>query len=131
MLTGFPRYLKAAIQAISENEYDVHLEYHLAAVIVIGGNIISVGHNSPKANSFIREFGKEYSNMHAECDAILRVRKKIDLTGAKMFVARLTKVQGFIANSKPCDMCTNAAMMYGIKRIIYTVDERTHAIMRL
>lgn len=130
-MSTFPRYIRSALQAIREHEYDDHLEYHLAAVIVTGGNVVSVGFNSSKANSFIREFGTKYSNMHAECDAILRVRKKIDLTGSKMYVARLTRGACAVASSKPCEMCMGAALMYGIKRISYTVDERTYAVMRL
>lgn len=131
MTSGFPRYVRAAIEAAREHDYDAHLEYHLAAVIVSGGNIVSTGFNSSKTNSFIKVFGEEHNNMHAEVDAILRARKKVDLRGSKMYVARLTRATQSPANSAPCAMCVEAATMYGIKRIYYTVDERTHAVMRL
>lgn len=131
MASLFPRYIRAAIEAIDNHVYEPHLEYHLAAVIVVGGNIVSVGYNSSRSNSFIRAFGTQFNNMHAECNAILKARKKIDLTGSKLYVARRTLAKGVVANSQPCDMCLNAALLYGIKRIYYTVDERTHAVMRL
>lgn len=125
-----PRYLRYAIDLVREHTYEDHLEYHLASVIVAGGNILSTGYNSSKVTSFIRTFGLPRNHMHAECDAILSARNKIDLNGAKLYVARLTVARGNIANSKPCDLCRHAAGMYGIKRIFYTVDNSTFAVMK-
>ncbi len=97
-----------------------------------GGSVVSIGYNSSKANSFIRAFAvTDYAQMHAECHAVLKARKKIDLRGAKMYVARVTKVNGIVGNSRPCEMCQNAARLYGIKKIYYTIDERTYAVMRV
>lgn len=126
----FPKYVKHAIDLVSEHTYEPHLEYNLAAVIVAGGSVLSVGYNSSKVTSFIRAFGLERNHMHAECDAILSARNKIDLNGSKLYVARLTLKRGVVGNAKPCDMCMHAAFMYGIKRIYYTVNENTYAVIR-
>lgn len=131
-MSNFPKYVRAAIDACREKEYDEHVEYHLAAVIVTGGRIVSIGINGPKTNSFIEAFKvTSWSNMHAECDAILRARRKVDLRGSKMYVARVTKQAGTVANSRPCEMCIEACRLYGIKRICYTLDENTYAVMRV
>lgn len=127
-----PKNLITAVEAARAHEYEPHLEFHLAAVIVTGGSVVSIGYNSSKANSFIRAFAvTDYAQMHAECHAVLKARKKIDLRGAKMYVARVTKVNGIVGNSRPCEMCQNAARLYGIKKIYYTIDERTYAVMRV
>lgn len=125
------RYLKIALDTLRGMELDPNLNAHHAAIIVSGGNILSIGVNKFKKNGFIKSFQHhDYCNTHAECDAVLRVRRKIDLTNAKIFVARLRR-DGQVGNSKPCPMCENVLERYGIRRVFYTVDNKTHAVMKL
>lgn len=134
-MSSLPRHLADAVKAVFENRfrYEEHLEHHLAALIMKGGNVLATGFNGSKLNSFTRAFAvNDYvASTHAECDAILRSRRKIDLRGSKMYVARLSKSRNVIGLARPCEMCVKAARLYGIKRISYTIDESTHAVMRL
>lgn len=132
-LEKLPKYLRYAAECVKKHTYADHLEFLHAAVIVSGGKVVSIGYNGSRMNSFTREFAvnKHVNSVHAECDAILRARRKINLRGAKIYVARLTRGNRVIANSRPCEMCMCAAKLYGIKRIYYTVDERTYAVVRV
>lgn len=102
------------------------------AILVSGGAVISVGMNKHKLNGFVTAYAHhpDVQTIHAEVDAILRVRKKIDLTGCKIFIAKLGR-NGEVGNSAPCDMCRGALKSYGIKRAYYTIDESTYAVERL
>lgn len=135
MSSALPRYLLEAVKAARENNesYDEHLEYHLAAVLVKGGQVLSTGFNGSRPNSFTRTFAASdhVFSTHAECDAILRARRKIDLRGSKMYVGRISKKICRIGLARPCDMCFEAARLYGIKRVYYTIDDSTYAVTRL
>lgn len=102
-----------------------------AAAIVRGGSILSVGINKPKRNSFVDIHAHHKGcTVHAEVDAILKIRKKIDLTGAKIYVVRVKKINEKPGNSAPCQMCQAVLKKYGFKRAYYTTEERTIEIMK-
>lgn len=125
------RYLKMALATLRGMELDPQLSAHHAAVIVSGGSILSVGVNKFKRNGFIDTYKHhDFCNTHAECDAVLKVRKKIDLRNAKIYVARLRR-DGQTGNSKPCPMCATVLERYGIRRVFYTIDDQTYAVMKL
>lgn len=128
-MIAFPNHLRLALSHVEINH---ELVAHLAAVIVKGGSIVSVGKNRNRMHSYVMYFADHAgcSSVHAELDAIFRVRRKSDLTGCKMYVARKTK-QGKIGLAAPCNMCTKAIQRYGIKRVIYTIDDLTFATMRI
>ena len=89
-MNTFPKNFKTCFDVLTSRDRG-WLEYSLAAAIVSGGRVLSVGMNKQKFNSIIDVFKtNEWSNIHAEVDAILRVRNKIDLTGSKIYVARMT-----------------------------------------
>lgn len=125
------RYLKIAVDELRGRELDPDLTSHHAAVIVSGGRVQSVGINKHKKNGFIKSFQHhDFCNTHAECDAVLKARRKIDLRNAKIYVARLRK-DGQIGNSKPCEMCALVLQRYGIRRVYYTISDDTFAVMKL
>jgi deoxycytidylate deaminase len=107
------------------------ISFH-CALIYVGGSLVSTGFNKEKANSFMMAFAHHefVQSVHAECDAILRVRKKIDLTGSRIYVAKLGR-NGNVGNSKPCPMCELVLRRYGIKRVYFTLDEDSYESERI
>lgn len=127
------KYLKIAKNCAITHDYAPSLEYNLCAVIVRGGAILSIGYNKRMVNG-LTEFYKIEDHVistHAEVDAVLKARRKIDLTGSKIYVLRIRKGDGEIANAKPCEMCQHILFNYGIKKAIYTVDPYTSKKMKI
>lgn len=118
------------------SEYEEMMKTELTAfhcaILVSGGSVLSVGVNKHKLNSFVAVYAHhpDVQTIHAEIDAILQVRRKTDLTGSKIYVAKLGR-NGEVGNSCPCAMCCEALRNYGIKRAYYTVNETTYAVERL
>lgn len=127
------RYLDKAIRELKkEKDPDTRLSTYHCAVIVSGGRVISIGRNKYKYHEVMDAFS--HSNftctIHAEADAVIKARGKVDLTGCKIYVARLGK-NGKIGLSAPCKVCTAILQAYGIKKAFYTVDENTYAVTKL
>lgn len=102
-----------------------------AALIVKGGNILSHSYNSPKRNAFVDLHALHAGfTTHAECASVLRARRKIDLRGTTLYVARVRKLDGAVANSRPCESCQEIVKKYGIKKVIYTTDEGFDVLRR-
>jgi deoxycytidylate deaminase len=124
----FNRYLRSAIDVMKEVDKG-HLEYNLAAVLVSGGRILSIGYNKAGHRGLVEAYKHHpWANIHAEVDAVLQVRRKIDLTGSKIYVAR-SRDDGSVGHARPCDMCQAILKAYGIKRAYYTIDETSYGVM--
>ena len=97
------------------------------AVLVRGSSVINVSENKNNFCSFGRRFRKcdiqpGHSTVHAELGSILGVgRNKTE--GADVYVARIGK-KGDFKMSKPCPMCESALRHVGVKRAIYTIDDK-------
>lgn len=131
------KFLKLALREASKHEYDEQLAFRLCAVIVSGGNILSIGYNSMSRGGFV-QFLEQYDtsdrpfiNTHAEIDAILRARNKIDLTGCKVYIARLKRRGDLIGMAKPCEICQAALFRYGIRRAYYTIDSNNYGAVSI
>ena len=123
------RYFTIAFEKL-KNHPSVELRSLHVALLVKGGRILSVGFNKRKKNKFIDIHARHPGcTTHAECAAILKVRKKIDLTGCKIYVARLKKNDHTLGNSKPCEMCQEIIKKHGIKKVYYTVESNKFDIM--
>ena len=120
-LPDCPRFFKFAQQMCKSS---THTKANHGAVIVRGGRILSMGFNSVEQRA---ETNHEY--MHAEMHAIISARCD-NLKGSKIYVFREDKY-GFINNSRPCDKCQKMLKEYGIKRAIYTIDEKTYGVMAI
>ena len=99
--------------------------------------MLSVGHNSLKMNSFIENSairakfsGLDHLGCHAEVNAVQKARNKIDLRGAKIFVARL-RPRGELGMAKPCELCQHVLVRFGIQRALFSIDESSFGSMRL
>lgn len=131
------RFLKLAIKECKTHQFDKLLQCNLTAVIVAGGRVLSLGYNKTSRNSFVQylsEFdlsGKPFINTHAEVDAILKVRSKIDLKGCKIYIARYKHGQKEIGMARPCATCEIVLRRYGISRAYYTIDDNHYGVMNL
>lgn len=105
----------------------------LAAAIVIGNNVVSLGHNRRRSDPFQARFGKNAESiyMHAEIHAIKQALYHIEpdeFRKATLYVARVKrpnyKSRDFVdGESCPCSGCKRAILEFGIKRVIHTTDE--------
>lgn len=96
---------------------------HCAAV-VHRGKIISVGLNKRKTHPLQKLFADrpERQFIHAEIDAISKIKRKYILQDCAVYVLRLSKGNR-ITNSEPCEGCKKALMFYNIKEIYWTRNE--------
>jgi tRNA(Arg) A34 adenosine deaminase TadA len=119
-------------KAIDEVEYDNRMKSNLAAILVKAGAIISIARNRLNTNAYTRlhAYRDEHASVHAEVHAILQIRRKIDLRGCVMYVAR-RMFNGSTAMARPCPMCQKALQDHGIKRVFYTIDDDTYAVMNV
>ena len=90
--------------------------HRYACAIVHRNKIIAVGYNK-----YILSFNddniyipKKYS-IHAEKDAIMKVKDKKLLKESKIYVIRISRSDNFIIES-PCDMCEKLLDKYNIKK---------------
>lgn len=131
--------IRLAKQYIESHDYDAKQDFRLAAVIVRGGNVVSVGYNKHATNSFVEHYtdlarggDRNYAlSTHAEMDAVLKGREKTDLRGCKIFVARLRNDTRDLGMSRPCEICQHVLYNYGIKRAFYSIDPNTYGIMKV
>ena len=75
--------------------------------------------------SFATRFQKQHdgkTTLHAELGAILGVDRSIT-DGATVYVARIGK-EGDYKISKPCQMCHEALKHVGIKKVVYTINNK-------
>lgn len=125
-------YLLEAFKIAQNHPHYTELPSLHGAVLVKGGNIISRGYNKPKRNIFIDIHAyHDGCNIHSELDCILKARRKRNLKGCKMYVARMRKDTKKPAMSKPCQMCEKVLKEYGIKRVYFTKCKSTNDCMRI
>ena len=116
------KFYRAAINTVI-NDSDASMQHHHACVLARGGRIVSIGTNKRKKNSFVAFLSRSiHKTLHAEMVAIVRARKKIDLSGCDAYVFRLNRA-GQLANSEPCVLCKRALQQYGIKRAYFSSED--------
>ena len=118
--------------------HDPSLPAFITAMIVSGGRVLSVGYNSRRVASPLQDHYKVNpfcNSIHAEVDAVLNVRRKIDLTGSKIYVVRRLRAdtadKPVCGLAKPCAMCAAILYSYGIKRAYYTIDNTNFGVMKV
>tara|TARA_R110000796_G_scaffold22706_1_gene65537 strand:- start:47 stop:478 length:432 start_codon:yes stop_codon:yes gene_type:complete len=122
------RFLRLALRRIDGEEYSQQILHRHAAIIVKGGRVLSVGRNRDKTHPDAigyEEDGTPYTRtIHAEMDAISRVKNKEHLKGATIFVARKGR-NNEPGMSCPCKMCQSLINKYGLKRAVFTTEYGT------
>ena len=114
----------------------------LAASLVYKNKIISYGMNMNKSHTFQANHAKndEAIYWHAETNAVYNGLKAVgsdldptkkELAGMTLYVARAKRPSSnseewIWGNSKPCSGCMSCIYKYGIKRIVYSMDETGH-----
>lgn len=132
-----PRHLKTAVGYAREHKFDPTVPALVTAVLISGGRMLSVGYNS-RVRSAMQDYYRtnEFcTSVHAETDAILGVRRKVDLRGSKIFVVRRLRFDSAntpaLGLAKPCPMCQAILFSYGIKKAIYTIGNDEYGVVRI
>jgi tRNA(Arg) A34 adenosine deaminase TadA len=110
--------------------YEPGLDFWLMAAVISGGQIVSMATNQQKRSGLVRRYFERYQNTHAEINAIRKARKKIDLTGAKLYVVRVRKDRS-LAMAKPCSSCWNILSDHGIREVVYSVADGSFETTRI
>ena len=121
------KFLRMALKRILNEDYSEHIQHRHAAVIVKSGRVLSVGRNRNKTHpdSVLYEDGEKIlKTIHAELDAISRVKNKEQLKGATIYVARLGR-NGHPGMSCPCKMCQHLIDRHHLKRAVFTTEYGT------
>ena len=132
------KYIRIADQYVRSHVYNDQQDFRLGAVIVRGGNVISVGYNKHNTNGFVEHYtdvarGKRSYclSTHAEMDAVLRGREKTDLRGCKIYIARIRLDNNCLGMARPCEICQHVLFNYGIKKAYYSIDANTYGVMKV
>lgn len=91
------------------------------AVIVLGGAIQSIGINKRTNDPYFHP-NLHWLSEHAEASAI---RKASRTMGATIYIARVSN-QGDLRMSRPCPRCMSALKDAGIKKIVYTINQKEY-----
>ncbi len=93
-------------------------KFRLGCVVVKGGRIVSIGWNVGNKTS---PGSKSWGNyIHAEYSSLLGVDAS-KFKGATAYVFRLRN-NGTQGNSRPCQHCSDALKLAGIKKVYYSAD---------
>lgn len=111
----------------------------LASAVVYKGDVISFGVNRKKTDPFQARFGKNKQSiyLHSETDAIkraLRVISENELSKATLYVCRV-KFESYkrkkllFGLAEPCIGCKRAIAEFGIRKVVYTLDETGYGVL--
>lgn len=93
----------------------LHDKYRVGAVVIKGTDIVSAACNSLKSHPIqmkynahrrMKDSHTHKHHLHAEIDALLKVKDKAKLKGASIYIVRLKK-KGDSALARPCPACYN------------------------
>jgi len=115
------RYMELARRMANQSSYP---DYRHGAVLV-KGSVRNVSFNKNNYCAFGSRFQKEHAGkttLHAELGAILGMDRGIT-EGATIYVARVGREGGYKL-SKPCPMCHEALKHVGVKRVVYTINNK-------
>lgn len=108
--------LKLALEEAEASTYKVRI----GAVIFKGSRILASGHNGIRS-SRIHPLHKHYKNaLHAEQDAILKIKDWSTLKGCSILVIKVSKTKGNLSMARPCEMCQQLLNHVGIKTMYFS-----------
>ena len=117
------RFIELAARVANQSESP---DYRHGATLVKGASVINTSFNKNNFCSFghrFRKRGHGDATVHAEVGAVLGIERK-NTEGATLYVARIGK-NGDYRLSKPCPMCYAVMKHVGIKRVVYTINNKT------
>ena len=116
------RYIDLATRVALDSDYG---KFRHGAVLVKGASVRNVSFNKGNYCSFGHRFRKQQqgiATLHAELGVILGLDREVT-EGATVYVARIDKSTAYRL-SKPCPMCREAMKHVGIKRVVYTINNK-------
>lgn len=133
----FNKFFDSAISKVRRHDHKdgvklIDREFRfMGAIIVKGGRTLSVGFNrydrvySPFQEAVKKKVKREAFSIHAEVDAILKIKNKDDLVGANIYVVRRLAWDKpnhpMIAMARPCPICYEILKGMGFARAYYTI----------
>ena len=105
-----------------------HKRFRHGAILIKGGSIINEGYNSRNYSRIYHRFS-DWGIEHAEATALNNIPKSKTLN-SKLYVVRINNL-GQIGLSKPCSGCIRFARFCGVKKIYYSIDEKTFGVIKL
>lgn len=117
------KHLKLAEVMSTYSDYN---RVHIGACVIKKKKVIGIGCNQNKThplqekyNSKSLNYIKPKAKLHAELDALLKSGH--DAKGGTLYVFRRGR-DNIYRMSKPCPACMEMIKDYGIKRIVYTIE---------
>ena len=123
------KHLELAKQMALQSSYG---KFQHGAVLVRGNRVINASFNKDRFNSFgtrFRERSCGHATHHAELGCIVGLDRSIT-SGATIYVVRIN-AEGKFRMSKPCKMCHELLKHCGVKKVVYTINEKEIASYRL
>ncbi len=102
--------------AVNLAEMSTHPQWKVAAILVKGGRVLSMGVNRYRNSP--AKVGLEGVSYHAEEVALKRAG---DASGATIYVARVTR-SGYLGLAKPCEKCQELLETHGVRRAVWTTQ---------
>lgn len=110
-----------------------HPKVWIASALVHRNKVISYGLNQMKTHPYQYRYGRNSESIywHSETSAIYTADKKLNFTkfeNSVLYVARMkfdsSEKRNYVSGmAKPCAGCMKCIRHYGIKTIIYTLNE--------
>ena len=107
-------------------------DYKHGAVLVKGGTIINTAFNKNSHCSFgyrFRNINLGLPTLHAEIGAVIGIDRSVT-TGATLYVCRVGK-DGSYRLSKPCLMCHTALKHVGVRKVVWTINDKECGMYKL
>jgi deoxycytidylate deaminase len=125
------KFYRLIFDQIRNHPFKKNLTALHGSLITKGGSVISWGLNEPGKCGFSESYAYHPGfTRHAELNAIKKVRRKIDLTGAVCYNLRIDK-NGEIRMSKPCPSCEKLLLNYGFKKVYFSTENGFMDCMKL
>ena len=106
-------------------------DYRHGALLLRGSNIIGLSTNKNRHSWFGNRFRERdcgHATHHAELGCILGIDRRKTM-GSVMYVCRIGK-NGDLRLSKPCTMCQSVLRYVGVKKVYYSIDNKTMGVYK-
>ena len=120
-------------------ENSTYKQFHIGAIIVYKGNVVSTGYNSRKTHPIQKKYNRKYryfndsdkpieDMLHAEISSLVNipycVDQNIDYSQAKIYIYRICPGKRLkMGLCRPCPACFAALRDKGFKKVYYTTDD--------
>jgi len=111
-------YLRLAEAQAAKSRYE---RWPVGAVLVRGGRVLAASPNLTRNYAGLAGVPWEECSIHAEMAVLRRVSPR---RGGTMYVARLRRT-GVRGMARPCERCEKELTEFGVRRMVWTIDERS------